>query len=123
MLTINKFESKYRPFSTLSGDIENLFSKIRIEPHCKNSPEGTDKEFWLNIEGLFNGKSIYVKPCKELYDLLTTYNIYGEPTYGDIYIKLDSRNRLCLQYRQIIGSYTLIQLNEDQASYLKELLN
>lgn len=127
MFTINKFESKYKPFVTLHCEnIGDLFESTRIEKHCKNSPQQESAELWLNIEGFFNGKSVYVKPCPELSSIIENLNIYGTPRYKDIYLKVSKvgeKYTLDIQYQQIIGSYKLFNLTEDHYKQLLELFN
>lgn len=127
MFTINKFESKYKPFITLHCErIGDLFKSVRIEDHCKNSPHQESAELWLNIKGFFNGKSVYVKPCFELSKVIESLNIYGIPCYGDVYLKVSKINgtyTLSIQYQQIIGSYRLFNLTEDHYKQLLGLFN
>ena len=126
MLNINKFESKYKSFVEYNGKIKDLFESVRVENHCKNEPDQQSKELTLSLPtGYFNGKSYYVKPIQELKELLTSYNIYGEPLYKDIYLSIDKFGKdehltLSIKYQQILGSYKLIKLDNDQ---FKDLLN
>lgn len=126
MLKINKFESKYKSFVTFDGDIKDLFDSIRVEKHCNNEPHGSAKELTLSLPtGFYNGKSYYIKPSEELNNLLTTYNIYGDPIYKDVYLSVDKFGAdedftISIKYQQILGSYKLIKLDNDQ---FKNLLN
>jgi hypothetical protein len=116
-LTINEYDSKYKAFATFNGHAHDLFSSIRVEKHCSNSPDGLGEELWLNVAGHFNGKSIYIQPNKELSDLIQSKNIYGSPVFRDVYLYVEQFGDhyvLGFTFQQIIGGYKLIELTTDQ---------
>ena len=127
MITVNKFESKYKSFAEFNGsDISQLFSSVRIEKHCTQQPDDLSRELWLNIDGFFNGKSAYVKPCNELADLLTQVCVYGDPMFKDVYLKVAKyQGQYCLvmQYQQILGSYRLFDITQAQYDGIMKLVS
>lgn len=124
MLNIDKFESKYKSFVTFHGNVKDLFESIRVEKHCSNEPHGWVKELTLSLPtGFYNGKSYYIKPTEELNHLLKEYNIYGDPQYKDIYLSIDKFGNddhftISIKYQQILGSYKLIKISNDQFNTL-----
>jgi hypothetical protein len=124
MLNINKFESKHKSFVTFNGDVKDLFESIRVEKHCSNSPNGDAKELTLSLpNGFYNGKSYYIRPTEELNPLLKEYNIYGDPQFKDVYLSIDKFGSddhftLSIKYQQILGSYKLISISNNQFNTL-----
>lgn len=127
MITVNKFESKYKPIAEFNGsDITHLFPSVRIVKHCTQQPNDWIGEFTLSIDGFFNGKSFYVRICDELIKLLTQVSIYGDPMFKDIYLKVTKRQGqycLVMQYQQILGSYHLFNITQDQYNDLINLVS
>lgn len=125
MFKINTFESKYKSFVEFNGEVENLFTNIRVEKHCTNTPYDSLKELTLSLPD-YDGKSYYVAPCEEFSKLLNSYNIYGEHNFNDIYIKVERRDgfyTVSLKYQQILGSYRLFDLTGKQFQTLLGLVS
>ncbi|QVW27879.1 hypothetical protein [Aeromonas phage BUCT552] len=118
MFKVGNLVSRYQPFAKFCGDnVADMFSRVRIEKHCCKQPENISAELTLSIKGKFNGTSVYVIPSPELAELIKKVNMYGEPRFKDIYIKVEEIKglfRFGIQYQQIIGSYQLFDLTEQQ---------
>lgn len=128
MITINKFESKYKSFAEFTGtDITKLFESVRCEKHCAKTPSHWLPELTLSIEGFYNGKSVYVSlesHTNELRELISSVSVYGDPQYKDVYLKVanyQGKYCLVLQYQQIIGSYRLFDITSEQRDQLIKL--
>lgn len=125
MFKINNFESKYKSFVEFNGEVENLFTNIRVEKHCTNIPYDSLKELTLSLPD-YDGKSYYVTPCEEFSKLLNLYNIYGNHNFNDIYIsvaRLENYYTVSLKYQQILGSCVLFDLTEKQFQKLLSIVN
>lgn len=126
MLNITKFQSQYKSFVEFVGNnITDLFSEVIITDHCKNCPPQWSTKLWVNIEGVFSGKSVYVIPSHELSELISQCSIFGRAQYGDVYLNIGLFNdqyKLGFKYQQIIGGRQLIDLTDDQYKQLKDLL-
>lgn len=121
MFTKLEYVNPYTPQFKL--ELENaldLFASVKVTKWNTANPANNSGFLYLSLP-LFNNKSVYVKPCQELKDILTAHNIYGKPKYKDVYLKLD-KNKLVMQYQHIIGSWTLIMLDENQSQQLINLV-
>lgn len=128
MITINKFESKYKSFAEFTGtDITKLFESVRCEKHCTKTPHFRLPELTLSIDGFYNGKSVYVSLksfTNELRELIGSVSVYGDPQYKDVYLKVANYQGtycLVLQYQQIIGSYRLFDITSEHRDQLIKL--
>lgn len=118
MFNIGNVVSRYNPFASfLLEDVAVLFDSVRVVKHCTEQPDGLSPELTLSVKGRFNGTSIYVVPCLPLSQLIGTVNIYGDPVFKDVYLTVELINGeyiFGVQYQQIIGSYKLFKLTEQQ---------
>ncbi len=119
MLTDNKTQDRYSArFTLLPGfTVNDLFSHISIFKRDQVKPDPQSMRLWLNIDGFYNGLSVYVMPCFDLAQCLEKLNIYGKPINKDLYLKVyktaENKIFLSMQFQQIIGFYVLCELTAD----------
>lgn len=124
MLINNQIESRYLPqFALLPGiTINDLFTHVSTFKRDQVKPDQESMRLWLNMDGFYNGISVYVLPCFDLSQCLEKLNIYGKPLNKDIYLKVyktaEGKIFLSMQYQQIIGSYVLLELTTQQHDQL-----
>lgn len=118
MFKVGNVVSRYAPFASyLIDDVAALFDSVRVVKHCTEQPDGLSPELTLSVKGRFNGQSVYVVPSWPLAELIGKVNIYGDPVFKDIYLTVELINGeyfVGVQYQQIIGSYKLFTLTEQQ---------
>jgi hypothetical protein len=127
MFKLLEVKDRYTPLAELPADADALalFDKVRVAKHCTAQPKYDSPDLWLRAAG-FNGRSVYVRPCAALRDLMARCNVYGQPVYKDVYLEVATyHSGMCLymRYQQILGSYMLCALTFDQFQALNGLYN
>lgn len=127
MFNLLEVKDRYTPLAELPAEADALalFDTVRVAKHCTATPDNNSPDLWLRAAG-FNGKSVYVRPCAALRDLMAKCNIYGQPVHKDVYLEVDTyHGGMCLymRYQQITGSHMLCDLTFDQFQALNGLYN
>ena len=120
------FVDSYHPLATLATDLNvtQLFSTVTIEDLDLSLTRAHGQALWLNIPGLFNGRSIHVTPGNQLMQLIRENNIYGEPFNRDLYLQVLIGGRgthLYFRFQHIIGCRCLFELTPKQLAQLEAM--
>lgn len=129
MLQHDAPRKRYEPVAALQpeADALALFDGFTVQKHGSDTPSNASPYLWINVPGFFNGRSVYAKPCAKLALIMQELNIYGYPKHADVYLKVERDEVrgfvIWMQFQQIIGSYCLLSITEDQFNAVAGLYN
>lgn len=111
-------DSRYQSCAEYQGPLSRLFKSVELFKPKDTTPYANSERVWLRIDKRL-GLLVYVSVTDELKALIEDKSVYGKVENRDIYLQIAKyKEQYCLvmQYQQIIGSYRLFDITDEQYS-------